>query len=101
MPHSKIRQKAFNHRRRRLRPLLLDRSGDQITSWQHWLTERSWIESQWRDFLGPINVIPPPHTYSVVSSDMIDGCSRELIRYESEPGETVEAYLLWPALKDP
>ena len=80
-----------------LRPLLLDRSGDQITSWQHWLTERSWIESQWRDFLGPINVNPPPHTYSVVSSDMIDGCSRELIRYESEPGETVEAYLLWPA----
>jgi dienelactone hydrolase len=77
-------------------PLLFDDEHRPITSPSGWWKRRDQIEQRWRRFLGEIPAsrgLAPP---VVLESDQRDGVDRRLIRYESEPGLPVEAYLLRP-----
>jgi hypothetical protein len=75
--------------------LLADSSGRRIATAGGWATRREEIRRRWLDFLGPMPA-PPPTTLSVLSEDRPEGCRRQLVRYESEPGLPVEGYLIRP-----
>lgn len=81
----------------KLRPLLVDESGREITTLAEWERRRVEIRRWWLDFLGPLKVDrhgPPP--IKVLEEDRRDGVVRQLVRYDAEPGMPAEAYLLKP-----
>jgi len=67
-----------------------------VTSLEDWRRERSRLRKEWLEFLGPMPEKRPPVTLATVSEDHPDGVTRRLVRYEGEPGITVEGYLLIP-----
>jgi hypothetical protein len=79
----------------RLAPLLTD-DGKTIDSPDEWERGRERIKHRWLDFLGPIerprNVKP-----TLVNEERAGNIVRQLFRYEVEPEEVVEAYMLRPA----
>ena len=81
-----------------LRPLLVDERGRRITSLRGWQARRERIRRWWLDFLKPLATergrVPQ---LEVLDEDRHDGVVRQRVRYEVEPGVTVEAYLLKPA----
>lgn len=79
-----------------LPPLLIDDDGRPITTLAGWETRRKAIESAWRTYLRPLSVEPPPVKLEILAEDRPAGCIRRLVRYECEPGEFVEGYLLLP-----
>jgi dienelactone hydrolase len=54
------------------------------------------LRGEWRALLGEVSATRPANTVEVLEEDRTAGCIRQLIRYESEPGERVEAYRLLP-----
>lgn len=79
-----------------LAPLLEDRNGKPITTAAGWAEKRSALLTSWKALLGPM----PPRPaggFTVVSSDPVGDLMRQRIRYENEPGQTLEAYLIGPA----
>lgn len=76
--------------------LMLDTQGKPITSLRQWGKKRSEIERWWRAFLQPLNLPEKTPTLTVVKEDRVEGVLRQLVRYTSEPGITVEGYLLKP-----
>jgi len=98
----------------RLSPLLVDESGRPITSLSAWQQRRGQIRRWWLDFLKPLRVsgtgVTPvaqdpragtPPAFRVLAEDRPEGVVRQLVRYEVEPGEPCEAYLLKPAKPSP
>ena len=86
----------------RLSPLLVDESGRPISTLSAWKDRRGQIRRWWLDFLGPLRGYrkgPPP--LRVLAEDRPEGAVRQLVRYEVEPGEPCEAYLLKPAKPGP
>ena len=82
----------------RLSPLLVDDEGRPISTLGGWKRKREEIRRWWLDFLGPLEVQrqgPPP--LAVIEEDRPDGVVRQRVRYEVEPGLSVEGYLLKPA----
>ena len=82
----------------RLSPLLVDNSGQAVTTLEGWQRKRDEVRRWWLGFLKPLEVQregPPP--FEVLAEDRPDGVVRQLVRYEVEPGLPVEAYLLKPA----
>jgi dienelactone hydrolase len=78
--------------------LLFDDHHQAITSLDAWKRRRDSIERRWRDYLGAIEkprVAPQP---TVLEEDQPEDRAivRRLIRYESEPGVAVDAYVLRP-----
>jgi dienelactone hydrolase len=75
-----------------------------------WEQRRAELRDQWLTFLGPLSRErldrpagrrTPPAT-TLLEDVVVDGVRRQLIRYEVEPGQPVEAYLLYPeALQQP
>ncbi|MCL2306327.1 MAG: family 43 glycosylhydrolase [Planctomycetaceae bacterium] len=71
-----------------------------------WETAREAIKSDWLRFLGkyaefrtadqPARPVP----YEVLGEELVDGVKRLKIRYTTEPGQSVEAFLLMPAKLD-
>jgi hypothetical protein len=82
-----------------LAPLLVDAQGNKIDSLKAWKKRREEIRRIWLDFLGPLQLRHTPPKLELLKEDRPKGCIRQLVRYETEPGVLVEAYLLKPALR--
>ncbi len=82
----------------KLSPLMVDEHGGKITSLEQWQGQRKAIRDWWQKFLGTWDdsprVVP---SLTVVKEDRVDGVVRQLVRYEAEPGDVTEAYILKPA----
>ncbi len=81
----------------RLAPLLVDAAGRKITTLGGWKKRRDEIRRVWLEFLQPLKLDRPRPKLTVLHEDRPQGCIRQLVRYESEPGLAVEGYLLKPA----
>jgi len=79
-----------------LTDLLLDGEGRRITSLDDWKRRRRVIRQTWLDYLKPLEARRIRPRLEVIEEDRPDGCIRQLVRYESEPDETVEGYLIKP-----
>ncbi len=82
----------------KLAELLVDASGERITTKEGWATRRDELRRWWLEFLGP----SPAKRGAVPKLEVIEedrpekGVIRQLVRYEVEPGLLTEAYLLRP-----
>lgn len=76
--------------------LLRDDAGRAITSAVQWNVHRVALRRAWLDFLKPLKLPRLMPKLEVIEEDRPEGCVRQLVRYETEPGETVEGYLLRP-----
>jgi dienelactone hydrolase len=77
-----------------LAPLLVDPNGRNISSRDAWEQHRQQIRDEWLKFLGPMPDPRPAVKLEVLKSELVGPLSRELVRYEGEPGMFVEGYLL-------
>jgi len=80
----------------RLDPLLVDASGQAITTREGWERQRTKIREEWRKFLGPMPEPRPGVKLELLKTESLDSVDRQLVRYEGEPGLFVEGYLLRP-----
>jgi dienelactone hydrolase len=81
------------------RPLeLRDGSGNPLTQLDQWLARRAELRKLWLEFLGPLAARPRAlPAVDLLEQEMVAAVVRQRLRYETEPGEFVEAYLLKPA----
>ena len=77
-------------------PLLVDEAGQAITTREGWERQRKKISDEWRKFLGPMPEPRPAVKLEVLKMEQLDTVTRQLVRYEGEPGLFVEGYLLTP-----
>jgi Dienelactone hydrolase family len=77
-------------------PVLFDAEHRPIASLERWSRRKTELERAWLAFLGKIPAFPAKSTWNVVQEDRPEGVIRQLVSYDSEPGLTVEAYLLRP-----
>ena len=76
-------------------PLLTADDGTPITTLVQWRVKRASIQQRWLDFLGPMPA-RPAIKLEVLSETVVEGCRRVRVRYECEPEQFVEAYVLYP-----
>ncbi len=81
---------------RPLRPLAFTPGSQGLLTRQAWLRLRPRIQRRWQELLGQLDCPVPKPRFRVLQEDKLQGCLRQLIRYEVEPGQAVEAYLLQP-----
>ena len=82
----------------KLGPLLVNDDGSPITTLRQWQQRRKELRRWWLDFLGmPKIERKPPPRLTVLEEDRPEGVVRQRVRYEVEPGDATEAYLLKPA----
>jgi hypothetical protein len=79
-----------------LSPLLVDGTGNRITTLPGWKKQRKAIEKRWLDYLGAIEPNPNPPLLRVIKEDYPEGMVRQLVEYEGEPGLFVQGYLIKP-----
>lgn len=84
---------------RPLTPLLSEDDLKSSDALDRWKVRREEIKQAWLTFLGPMPQRPVTTEFEVLRTDQLDGLTRKLIRYENEPGQRVEAYLLEPTAK--
>lgn len=77
-------------------PLLKTSTGQPITDLAGWKSKRAEIRKAWLDFLGPMPERPANATIKVLRTDELPDVVRQLIEYENEPGQMLQAYLLRP-----
>ena len=75
-----------------LEPLLVADDKTPVLTLAQWQRRREAIRRRWLEFLGEMPE-PPPVKLTTLSEDRPEGCRRQLVRYESEPGLPVEGYL--------
>src|SRR5687767_9941966 len=76
----------------KLSDLLIDASGNRITTVEQWKMRREELRRWWLDFLGPLPAErKAAPKLMVVEEDHVDGVIRQLVRYEIEPGLMTEA----------
>lgn len=82
-----------------LKPLL-HVAGKPVSSVAEWEIRRSALRREWMQFLGEM---PEFHStsFEILQTGQGDGFTRTRIRYESEPGEPAEAWLLVPQADPP
>lgn len=81
----------------RLSPLLIDESGRPIGDLASWRPKREQLLKAWKEFLGEVvPAVRPSPKWTVLEEDTAAGVVRRRIRYDSEPGDPVEAYLILP-----
>ena len=76
--------------------LLQDADGKPITTIQEWEKHRQTIRDQWIQFLGPMPEPRPAVALEILKTESLPTITRQLVRYEGEPGIFVEGYLLIP-----
>lgn len=81
---------------RQLPSLLRQPDGTPIQTRSQWLIERERLRKAWLEFLGPMPPEPPAIQLEVLAEDHPQGSLRRRVRYETEPGIFVEAFLLIP-----
>ncbi len=79
-----------------LAPLLIDSAGQPISDWPAWQARRRELRRLWSEYIGEFRSDGLSSDFTVLETDERAGCKRKLIRYQSEPGLPVEAYLLAP-----
>lgn len=79
-----------------MQPLLVDDDQRPIQDAAAWKTRREQLKEKWRSFLGPMPEPPLNDSITVLREDSVSDCTRQLIRYECEAGQFVEAWLLRP-----
>ena len=85
--------------RDKLRPLagvLLRENADPVKTRREWIRHRQTLRAAWMRFLGPMPERPISADFEVLRDEKLTGVRRQLIRYEAEAGQPVEAYLLFP-----
>lgn len=80
----------------KVRPVLVDTSGNAITTRAGWEIHRNAIRKKWLTYLGEIPRPATPPAWKVIETDTKAGVLRELVEYEAEPGLPVQGYLLRP-----
>jgi len=81
-----------------LSSLLDDAEGRRIEKLEQWRRRREEIRRWWLDFLKPVEIDREgPPRFEVLAEDRPEGVVRQLVRYNVEPGQVVDAYLLRPA----
>lgn len=87
---------------RPLEPLLVNGNGQPITTWRDWEMERQKVRQRWLDFLGPMPKERPDVKLEILEQPNPNesGTKTQLVRYQTEAGESVEGYLLRPESKD-
>lgn len=76
--------------------LLVDDDGQPIRTWKEWQQHRKALRQRWMKFLGPMPEQRPAVKLEVLREESFEGGTRQRVRYENEPGEFVEGYLLRP-----
>ncbi len=84
---------------RALTPLMTPAELHAVDAGDRWRMRRTELQAEWLKFLGPMPDRPKSTAFDVLRTDELPGLTRRLIRYENEPGQFVEAYLLQPAGK--
>ena len=79
-----------------LYPILIDSRGRPITSLVKWEKQRKNIQKKWSEYLGVIQANPNTPELKVLKEDRPEKLIRQLVEYESEPGITVQGYLIKP-----
>lgn len=67
-----------------------------IVSTAQWKKERLRIKNQWRDLLGDLPKHKVPLLAKTISTEVLDDCTRSLLKYQIEPGIETDGYLLVP-----
>lgn len=86
-----------------LQPLLMAADGP-ITTLEGWQRRRADIRQAWVDFLKPLDLPRKPPPLNVLAEDRVPGtygngaCIRQIVAYESEPGEMVQGCLIRPVV---
>lgn len=80
----------------KLGTVLQDAAGRPISTLEDWERRRAQLRESWAAFIGEMKLDRSHNRFEVLEEDRPRGCVRQLIRYESEPGLPVEAYLLKP-----
>lgn len=80
-------------------PLLIDAEHRAIETPEAWVRRRDELAARWRAYLGELRGPRNVPRVEVIEEDRAadGGVIRQHIRYDSEPGDAVEAYLLRPA----
>lgn len=76
--------------------LLQDADGKPVTTIQEWEKHRQTIRDLWIKFLGPMPEPRPAVALEILKTESLPTITRQLVRYEGEPGIFVEGYLLIP-----
>jgi dienelactone hydrolase len=80
----------------RIEPLLVTQAGQPVTTVADWEKRRVEMRAAWLKFLGPMPAPRPPVKLEILRTDETEGFTRQLFRYEGEPGLFDEAYVLRP-----
>lgn len=80
-----------------LAPLLVDADGRAVHTREGWARRRESLRREWEEFLGPMPSPRPVVALKVLRTDALPDVTRQLVRYEVEPGTWGEGYLLLPA----
>lgn len=79
-----------------LSPLLVNAAGQPIKTRRAWRQERETIRQRWLDCLGALPAHKAPLRTEIVSTESLDGFTRQLVRYQVEDGLFTDGYLLTP-----
>jgi len=79
-----------------LPPLLVDGSGQAITSPAAWLQRRAALRLEWQTFLGEFPKERAPLKVEVVATETLPEFTRQLVKYQVEDGVFTDAYVLTP-----
>ncbi|MBM82050.1 MAG: sialidase [Planctomycetaceae bacterium] len=78
---------------------LLTTDGKTIRLVEEWQSRRRQLLEDWNKFLGEVAERPAKSDYEILETQKLDGFVRHRIRYENEPGQQLEAWLLKPSGK--
>lgn len=99
---AEVQQPPQNPVKNSLRPLRIDAEGKPIRDAAAWQVERDKLVKAWLEFLGPMPERNVSNQFEVLKEETVaGGIRRQLIRYQAEEGEIVDAHLLWPAENSP
>lgn len=70
---------------------------ESLANLEAWCSAREELRNRWVEFLGMRKIsVNHSRAVTVIREDTLQGVSRQLVEYESEVGEVVQAYLLQP-----
>jgi dienelactone hydrolase len=76
--------------------LLRQADGKPVATKEEWEKHRQSIRERWIKFLGPMPEPRPAVALEILKTESLSTITRQLVRYEGEPGIFVEGYLLMP-----
>ncbi len=75
---------------------LLEADGKPIRNLEEWQVRRAQLLREWNKFLGKV-ADRPKSKCEIIETRRLKGYVRQRIRYENEPGQQIEAWLLKPS----